>query len=52
MTSWEFVSTLDYEWGVIRGRLPYRWSIWVRNDWRLTLVSLDTLELRADMLIQ
>ncbi|KAH9993367.1 hypothetical protein BJV77DRAFT_998172, partial [Russula vinacea] len=32
---WEFVTTLDYEWRVIRGRLPYRWSIWVRNDWRL-----------------
>ena len=35
LSSWEFVTTLDYEWRVIRGRLPYRWSIWVRNDWRL-----------------
>ncbi|KAH9985019.1 hypothetical protein BJV77DRAFT_140345 [Russula vinacea] len=26
---WEFVTTLDYEWRVVRGRLPYRWSIWV-----------------------
>ena len=51
LSSWEFVTTLDYEWRVIRGRLPYRWSIWVRNDWRLTLVSLVTgaLERRADM---
>jgi hypothetical protein len=29
--SWEFITTLDYEWSVIRGRRPYRWSIWVRN---------------------
>jgi len=29
--SWEFFTTLDYEWNVIRGRLPYRWTIWVRG---------------------
>jgi len=23
------VTTLDYEWNVIRGRRPYRWTIWV-----------------------
>ena len=28
---WEFVTTLDYEWNVIRGRQPYRWTIWVRT---------------------
>ena len=27
--SWEFVTTLDYEWSVIRGHRPYRWTIWV-----------------------
>ncbi|KAI0278320.1 hypothetical protein BC826DRAFT_1113452 [Russula brevipes] len=26
---WEFLTTLDYEFAVIRGRRPYRWSIWV-----------------------
>jgi hypothetical protein len=31
-SSWEFATTLDYEWGVIRGRRPYRWTIVVRND--------------------
>lgn len=31
---WEFFTTLDYEWRVIRGRSPYRWTIWVRNDQR------------------
>ena len=29
--SWEIVTTLDYEWNVIRGRRPYRWTIWVCN---------------------
>src|SRR6266566_7530518 len=32
MSSWEFVTTLDYEWSVIRRHRPYRWSIWVRSD--------------------
>jgi hypothetical protein len=27
--SWEFFTTLDYEWSVIRGRRPYWWTIWV-----------------------
>ncbi|KAH9990095.1 hypothetical protein BJV77DRAFT_634846 [Russula vinacea] len=26
---WEFLSTLDFEWDVIRGHRPYRWTIWV-----------------------
>jgi hypothetical protein len=30
LSSWEYFTTLDYEWRVIRGRLPYRWTIWVR----------------------
>ena len=29
---WEFFTTLDYEWKVIRGHSPYRWTIWVRAD--------------------
>jgi hypothetical protein len=28
--SWEFFTTLDYEWSVFRRRRPYQWSIWVR----------------------
>jgi len=32
---WEFITTLDYEWNVIRGRQPYRWTIWVRTHWLL-----------------
>jgi len=26
---WEFFTTLEYEWDVIRGRRPYRWTIWI-----------------------
>jgi len=26
---WEFFTSLDYEWSVIRGRRPYRWTIWL-----------------------
>ena len=28
-SSWEFFTTLGYEWDVIRGRRPYRWTILV-----------------------
>jgi hypothetical protein len=30
ISSWEFVTTLDYEWSVIRGHRPFRWTMWVR----------------------
>ena len=30
--SWEFFTTLDYEWMVFRGHIRYRWTIWVRDD--------------------
>ncbi|KAF8496177.1 hypothetical protein F5888DRAFT_1804314 [Russula emetica] len=26
---WEFFTTFGYEWDVIRGHRPYRWTIWV-----------------------
>lgn len=38
-SSWEYFTTLEYEWKIIRRRLPYRWTIWVRNDRRFTLVQ-------------
>ena len=28
-TSWEFLSTLDFEWDFIRRKRPYRRTIWV-----------------------
>ena len=30
--SWEFVTTLDYEWSIIRRRRPYQWTIWVSSN--------------------
>jgi len=46
---WEFFTTLDYEWSVIRGRRPYRWTIWIYSLTRagtfvvtiLLFISLD-----------
>lgn len=36
--SWEFFTTLYFEWDVIRGRRPYLWSIWVCGlHWGLSL---------------
>jgi hypothetical protein len=32
LLSWEFFTTLDFEWSIIRGNRPYRWTIWVRAD--------------------
>jgi hypothetical protein len=32
LSSWEFFTALDYEWRIIRSRLRYRWTIWVRNN--------------------
>jgi hypothetical protein len=49
LSRWEFFTTLDYEWRVIRGRLPYRWTIWVRNDRGFTLVSSAVMCPWADL---
>ncbi|KAN0141800.1 hypothetical protein V8E53_000262 [Lactarius tabidus] len=38
---WEFFVTLDYEWSVIRGRRPYRRTIWLYSLTRVcTLITL------------
>ncbi|KAH9958702.1 hypothetical protein BC827DRAFT_1269315 [Russula dissimulans] len=47
---WEFFTTLELEWNVIRGRRPYIWTIWVYSLTRvatlanviLKLLDLDT----------
>ena len=31
-SSWEFITTLDFEWSFIQGGRRYRWTIWVCND--------------------
>ncbi|KAN0118816.1 hypothetical protein V8E52_004927 [Russula decolorans] len=46
---WEFFTTLHYEWDVIRGHRPYRWTIWIYSLTRvaalmaivLNMISLD-----------
>ena len=32
--SWEYITTLDFELDIIRGRRSYRWTIWVCSDMR------------------
>ncbi|KAH9955121.1 hypothetical protein BC827DRAFT_1238295 [Russula dissimulans] len=36
---WEFFTTLELEWNVIRGRRPYRWTIWVYSLTRVTTLA-------------
>jgi len=50
--SWEYVTTLEYEWDVIRGRRPYRWTIWVRRYMRFNLVYSATPGSRTDLFVQ
>jgi len=38
---WEFLTTLDFEWNIIRGHRPYRWTIWIYSITRLaTLLTV------------
>ena len=37
ISSWEFVTTLDYEWSVFRRHRPFRWTIWVGDNSRRLL---------------
>ncbi len=52
LLSWEFFTTLDYELKVIRGRLPYRWTIWVRIDRCFSLISSVPSCPSAHLLVQ
>jgi len=38
-SSWEFFTTLDYEWNIFRGHRPYQRSIWVCNDISFSRIS-------------
>ena len=42
--SWEFFTTLDYEWMVFRGHIRYRWTIWVRDDHQFAVISSYTYD--------
>ena len=37
ISSWEFVTTLDYEWSAFRRHRPFRWTIWVGSNARSLL---------------
>ena len=50
--SWEYVTTLEYEWKVFRGQIPYRRTIWVREYMRIALLSSAILESPTDSFIQ
>jgi len=50
---WEFVTTLDYEWSVFRGRRQYLWTIWVYSLTRVaTLMAVIVNMIGFDALHQ
>ncbi|KAF8264185.1 hypothetical protein EI94DRAFT_510679 [Lactarius quietus] len=42
---WEFFVTLDYEWSVIRGHRPYRWTIWIYSLTRVSALMAVVLNM-------
>ncbi|KAI9508997.1 hypothetical protein F5148DRAFT_819662 [Russula earlei] len=49
---WEFFTNLDYEWSIIRGRRPFRWTIWIYSVARIStlaavFISFVTLDVTA-----
>ncbi|KAF8487388.1 hypothetical protein DFH94DRAFT_25075 [Russula ochroleuca] len=42
---WEFITNLDYEWDVIRGHRPYRWTIWIYSLARVTTLMAVILNM-------
>lgn len=49
--SWEFFTTLDYEWSIIRGRRPYRWTILVCS-YIVASISSHTLGTLTNLLVR
>ncbi|KAI0274134.1 hypothetical protein BGY98DRAFT_96152 [Russula aff. rugulosa BPL654] len=42
---WEFLTTLDLEWDVIRGRRPHRWTIWIYSITRLATLTFVVINI-------
>ncbi|KAI0061204.1 hypothetical protein BV25DRAFT_1827081 [Artomyces pyxidatus] len=42
---WEFFTSLDYEWSVITGKRPYRWTIWIYSLTRITSLMAVVVDL-------
>jgi len=40
---WEFITTLDFEWSVIRRHRSYRWTIWIYSISRLSGLAVIIL---------
>ncbi|KAI0279557.1 hypothetical protein BGY98DRAFT_1175969 [Russula aff. rugulosa BPL654] len=40
---WEFLTTLDFEWSIIRGPRRYRWTIWIYTLSRLSGLAVIIL---------
>ncbi|KAN0141805.1 hypothetical protein V8E53_000267 [Lactarius tabidus] len=44
---WEFLGSLHYEWSVIRGHRPYRWTIWIYSMTRVCTLIAAILNMLA-----
>ncbi|KAF8504744.1 hypothetical protein F5888DRAFT_1658199 [Russula emetica] len=42
---WEFITNLDYEWGIIRGHRTHNWTIWIYSFTRLATFITVVLNL-------
>jgi len=50
---WEFFTSLYYEWRVIRGHQPYRWTIWIYSLTRIaTLITVILNMIAMDVVSQ
>ena len=48
-SSWEYITTLDFELDIILGRRSYRWTIWVCSDTRFFACRYQSFEIRANL---
>jgi hypothetical protein len=48
-SSWEYITTLDFELDIILGRRSYRWTIWVCSDTRFFACRYLSFEIRANL---
>ncbi|KAH9964977.1 hypothetical protein BC827DRAFT_903995 [Russula dissimulans] len=48
--TWEFFINLGYEWSIIKGRRPYRWTIWIYSTVRLTTLMGVIIEFATSII--
>ncbi|KAI0000899.1 hypothetical protein BJV77DRAFT_971496 [Russula vinacea] len=44
---WEFITTLHYEWSIIRGRRSHNWTIWIYATTRLSALVTVILNIQS-----